>query len=137
MRPWLFCQDPALPGVARHVWSGIWSVVGMVVGGGILWGLAEVGRMVLKKDAMGFGDVKLLGAIGAFLGTKAVLFTLVASSLLGSIVGIALVLAKQKKMQSRIPYGPYLALAAVIWIYWGHAIWEAYKNFAIPAPLVY
>ena len=84
---------------------------------------------------MGFGDVKLLGAIGAFLGWKAVLFTIMISSLAGSIVGITLVVTKQKAMQSRIPYGPYIALAAVIWILWGPALWDGYLNL-FPTPTV-
>ena len=82
----------------------------------------------MKKEAMGFGDVKLLGAIGAFLGSKAVFFTIFLSSLSGSIVGISLVVLGKKKMQSKIPYGPYIALAAIIWVLWGQALWNKYSN---------
>ncbi len=81
---------------------------------------------------MGFGDVKLLGAIGAFFGWRAVLFTIVVSSFAGSIVGLALVAASGRNLQSRIPYGPYIALAALIWMYWGPVLWSLYLNLLTP-----
>ncbi len=117
---------PAIHGESEVMRGLLWSSLGALSGWGLLWAAAILGRFVLKKDAMGFGDVKLLGAIGAFLGTKAVLFTILGSSLVGSIVGITMVLVGKKKLQSRIPYGPYLAMAAVIWILWGQAISGAY-----------
>lgn len=126
---------PALHGASSWHWALIWSAVGAALGWGLLWGVGYLGSLIFKKDAMGFGDVKLLGAIGAFLGWKAVLFTIMISSLAGSIVGITLVVTKQKAMQSRIPYGPYIALAAVIWILWGPALWDGYLNM-FPTPTV-
>lgn len=110
------------------------SLTGAVIGFGMLWGVAILGKLIFKKDAMGFGDVKLMGAIGAYLGWIAVLFTVMISSLLGAVVGITLVAAGKKEMQSRIPYGPYIALAALIWILWGPTLWNAYINFLIPPP---
>ncbi len=104
------------------------SIGGSALGFGILWIIGYVGSIIFKKEAMGFGDVKLLGAIGAFLGWRAVLFTLLVSSLVGSVVGVILVFAGKKDMQSRIPYGPYLALGALIWILWGSSLWDAYLN---------
>jgi len=124
---------PSMHDTRSVLGSLAWSAIGAAVGWSVLWGVGYVGTLIFKKDAMGFGDVKLLGAIGAFLGVKAVLFTLMLSSLAGSIVGIALVLAGRKEMQSRIPYGPYLALAAVLWIFWGPALWQGYLDlFPIP-----
>ena len=102
------------------------AVIGCAVGFGSLWLVAVLGSLAFKKEAMGFGDVKLMGAVGAFLGWKAVLFTIVASSLLGSVAGITLILAGKRQMQSRLPYGPFIAAAAVIWIFWGQLIVNLY-----------
>ena len=84
---------------------------------------------------MGFGDVKLLGAIGAFLGWEAVLATIFISSVLGSISGMALIIFGRVKLQSRIPFGPYLATAATIWIFWGQTLLEVYFKLIGPATL--
>lgn len=111
------------------------SFAGAATGFGMLWFVAILGKLIFKKDAMGFGDVKLMGAIGAYLGWMAVLFTVMASSLLGAVVGVSLVAAGKKEMQSRIPYGPYLSLAALIWILWGPTLWNAYINFLLPTPI--
>jgi leader peptidase (prepilin peptidase)/N-methyltransferase len=107
--------------------------VGLAAGFGALWVVGKAGTWAFKKDAMGFGDVKLLGAIGAFIGWQGVLFTLMLSSLLGSVVGLALIASRRKQWQSRIPYGPYLALAAWIWILWGYAWWERYADYLAAA----
>jgi leader peptidase (prepilin peptidase)/N-methyltransferase len=68
---------------------------------------------------MGFGDVKFMGAIGAFIGWQGVLFSLMISSIIGSIVGVTLILMRRREWSSRMPYGPYIALAAAIWIFGG------------------
>jgi leader peptidase (prepilin peptidase)/N-methyltransferase len=74
---------------------------------------------VLPREAMGFGDVKFMAAIGAFLGWKATLFSLMASSMIGAVVGVSLILMRRREWSSRLPYGPYIALAAVIWMFGG------------------
>ncbi len=76
-------------------------------------------EIVLPREAMGFGDVKFMGAIGAFLGWKATLFSLMISSVLGSIVGVTLIVIGRREWSSRLPYGPYIAAAAVIWMFGG------------------
>jgi leader peptidase (prepilin peptidase)/N-methyltransferase len=123
---------PALHSQDHAVSSLLWSGVGAATGWILLRAVAVVGSMLFQKDAMGLGDVKLLAAIGAFLGFKGVLFSVVVSSLIGSVVGLALVLSRKKEMQSRIPYGPYLALAALIWILWGPVIVDAYMELITP-----
>ena len=123
---------PSLHGETHWIAALKWSAIGAAVGGGSLWIVAIVGRLIFKKEAMGFGDVKLLAAIGAFFGTKAVFFTIMASSLAGSVVGITLVATGRSSMQSRIPFGPYIVLAALVWMYWGHRLWSWYANLIMP-----
>ena len=76
-------------------------------------------EVVLPREAMGLGDVKFMAAIGAFLGWKAVVFSLMVSSMIGSFVGVTLILLRKQAWSSRLPYGPYIALASAIWIFWG------------------
>jgi len=80
---------------------------------------AVCSEVVLPREAMGLGDVKFMAAIGAFTGWQGVVFSLMASSLIGSVVGIALILLRKREWSSRMPYGPYIAAAAVIWIFDG------------------
>jgi leader peptidase (prepilin peptidase)/N-methyltransferase len=79
-------------------------------------------KMVLPREAMGLGDVKFMGAIGAFLGWKATLFSLMLSSIIGAFVGLVLILLKKQEWSSRLPYGPYIALAATIWMFGGQRL---------------
>ena len=76
-------------------------------------------ELSLPREAMGFGDVKFMAAIGAFLGWQSTIFALMASSVIGSVVGIALIVCGKKEWSSRLPYGPYIALAAVLWMFGG------------------
>lgn len=79
-------------------------------------------KLVLPREAMGFGDVKFMAAIGAFLGWQATVFSLVVSSFLGAIVGGVLILLKRHERSNPIPYGPYIAAAAALWIIAGRPI---------------
>ena len=76
-------------------------------------------EIILPREAMGFGDVKFMSAIGAFIGWQGAFFSLMASSVIGSVVGLTLIVMKRSAWSSKIPYGPYIALAAVIWIFGG------------------
>ncbi|MEI6971727.1 MAG: prepilin peptidase [bacterium] len=126
---------PALHDSTGFLGGIMMSLLGAVLGGGILWVVAWVGELIFKREAMGMGDVKLLSAIGAFLGWKAVLFTIMISSLIGATAGISMVVLGRKEMKSRIPYGPYIALAAVLWILWGQGMWDWYGNLLRPGML--
>ena len=110
-------------------WRGLaTSGLGLVVGFGVLYAVAWIGEKAFKKEAMGFGDVKLMGAIGAFLGWQATLFTVFVASLLGSVCGLLLIAFGGVKMQSRIPFGPYLSAGALIWVFWGPALVDLYTK---------
>ena len=76
-------------------------------------------EITLPQEAMGLGDVKFMGAIGAFLGWQSVLFCLMVSSVIGSVVGLTLIVLRKQAWSSRLPYGPYIAIAAVMWIFGG------------------
>lgn len=80
-------------------------------------------EITLPREAMGFGDVKFMAAIGAFLGWQATLFSLMVSSMIGAAVGLVLIVLGKQQWSSRLPYGPYIALAALLWIFGGRGLW--------------
>ncbi len=79
-------------------------------------------KLVVPREAMGFGDVKFMGAIGAFLGWKAALFSLMFSSVIGACVGVLLIVVGKQQWSGRLPYGPYIAMAATIYIFGGNRL---------------
>ncbi len=133
--PLLSFALPALQGQTERLPALLHSLAGLALGFGALWLVATVGRLVLHREAMGFGDVKLLGAIGACLGWQAVLFTIFLSSLSGTLLGLALIAAGRKELQSRIPYGPHIALAALVWMLCGPACVDLYLTWSMGAGL--
>lgn len=124
---------PELHFTASWLTALIRSAIGLGVGFGALWLIAILGELIFKKEAMGFGDVKLMGAIGAFFGWKAVLFALFAASLFGSLIGVGLIILGKRQLQGRIPFGPFLALGTLLWMFWGHALVAAYIKMLFPA----
>ncbi|MCM3881272.1 MAG: prepilin peptidase [Vicinamibacterales bacterium] len=89
------------------------SLIGLLIGGGSLWLLSEAYFRLRHEEGMGFGDVKMLAMIGAFLGWKLMLLTLVLSSFLGSAVGLAVILSNRGGLKYALPFGTFLAIAAV------------------------
>lgn len=104
------------------------SAAGLVAGGGIMAAMALLGRAIFKQDALGWGDVKLVAAIGACFGLApaAWFFTILFGSLFGAAVGMALVIIGRGKLKTAIPFGPFLALAAYIWMLYGPEMSRAY-----------
>jgi leader peptidase (prepilin peptidase)/N-methyltransferase len=97
------------------------SLVGIALGGGVLLAVAVGFALATGKEGMGGGDIKLLAMIGAFLGWKSIIFVLVASSLAGALIGSAYLLAKSRDRGEPIPFGPFLALGAIGYLFFGEA----------------
>ena len=94
------------------------SLIGILIGGGSLFLVATLYQWLFKREGMGGGDIKLLAMIGAFLGWKAVILTILLSSLIGSITGITIMVLKGKDFKYAIPFGPFLSLGAVIALFY-------------------
>lgn len=126
---------PELQGEKVPLQALYWSLGGLAFGFFFLWGIGWVFSKIFKKEAMGFGDVKLIGGVGAFFGPWAVLFTIVISSFVGALVGGALILRGRAKLGgfTAVPYGPFLALGVLVWMYWGPAVLNWYLNLYAPA----
>ncbi len=84
---------------------------------------ATTDAVVLPREAMGLGDVKYMATLGAFLGWQAAVFSLGMASLVGAVVGVSLIAIGRREWSSRLPFGPYLTLGAMIWIFGGHQLW--------------
>lgn len=98
------------------------SLLGAFLGGGLLFAIAEIYRLLRKIEGMGMGDVKLLGMIGAFLGWRALPFVVLLSSAAGTIVGLLLIVGAKKGWRYQIPFGTFLAGAAVAYTLFAHQI---------------
>jgi leader peptidase (prepilin peptidase)/N-methyltransferase len=106
------------------------------MGFGLLWVVSVVGRWIFRKDAMGFGDVKLLAMLGAFLGWTSIFPIIFLGSILGTAVGIPLMLGNKAGRKLAIPFGPFLAGGALIYVYFisfwyprMHWYGEIFKDF--------
>ncbi len=95
------------------------SLIGIVAGGGSLLLVAYGYELIAKKEGMGGGDIKLLAMMGAFFGWKAIPFIVFVSSLVGSVIGITVMLIQKKDSKLAIPFGPFLALGAILYIFFG------------------
>jgi leader peptidase (prepilin peptidase) / N-methyltransferase len=125
-----------LPGIVVGVLANVlagpgWvnSLIGVAVGAGSLWLVAEIYYRVRHEEGLGMGDVKMLGMIGAFLGWKLVLITLVMSSFLGSIVGVFVLIARKESLKYALPFGTFLAIGALIAAVAGDAILDWYLGY--------
>ena len=107
-----------------------WSLGGLVFGFGLLWLVRWLGSKAFKREAMGRGDVFLMGAVGAIFGPVAVLVTLILSSVFGSIIGIVLILLSKTKLGgfTPIPYGPYICMGCLAWMFYGPQLVNWYMN---------
>ena len=131
----LLPDDITLPlmwlGILFNMYSGGFTdlhsaVVGAVAGYLSLWSIYWIFKLVTGKEGMGYGDFKLLAAIGAWLGWSVLPLVILLSSLVGAVVGIGLIIAANLNKSVMIPFGPYLAGGALIALFWGQEITHAY-----------
>ena len=97
--------------------SAIDMILGMLVGGGIFLLITLIGGLIAGKEAMGFGDVKLMGAMGLFFGFRSMIVISILSFLIGAILSIILLATKIKKSNEYIPFGPFIVIAAIVTIF--------------------
>jgi leader peptidase (prepilin peptidase)/N-methyltransferase len=110
------------------------SVIGAIAGYLVLWSVYQLFRLVTGKEGMGYGDFKLLAMFGAWLGWSALPLIVLLSSLVGAIVGVAMIALRGHDRNIPIPFGPYLAVAGWIALLWGNDILDAYLGVSGLSP---
>ncbi len=99
------------------------ALFGILLGGGLFYAVAWLYFLLRREAGLGMGDVKLLAAIGGWLGYQSIITTIFWGSLLGSFVGLGLIVFKGKmSLKTRLPFGPFLSLAAILYLLWGHQL---------------
>lgn len=93
------------------------TVLGYALGYGFFWVIGEVYILIRKEEGLGFGDIKLTGMIGAILGVESILPTIFAASIVGAAVGIMVMFLQRSGLKTEIPFGPYLALGAIAYLF--------------------
>ena len=118
-----------LPGIVIGLFASLFlppgmkdSLIGMLIGGGFLWLVGEAYFRYAGEEGMGGGDVKMLAMIGAFLGWKLTILTLMLSSVAGSVIGVTIIAMKRGGLKHALPFGTFLALGALIASLWGERI---------------
>ncbi len=128
-----------LPGIVVGLMLSGWhppgiqaALIGAAIGGGALWAVGEAYYRYAGQEGMGGGDVKMLAMVGAFLGWKLVVLTLVLSSVLGSVIGLSIIALKRGGMKYELPYGTFLALGALVASLVGDSIVTWYTSLYQP-----
>lgn len=104
------------------------AIIGALAGYLSLWSVYQLFKLVTGKEGMGYGDFKLLAALGAWLGWQLLHVIILMSAVVGAIVGIAMVVFRGRDRRVPIPFGPYLAAAGWIAMLWGERLWNAYLD---------
>ena len=127
-----FVYWPLIAGKTGFLWERflLEPVLGLAFGFGLLWLIRWIGGKVFKREAMGMGDVFLMGAVGALFGPVAVLFVLIGSSVFGSLAGVVMIALAKARLGRlvAIPYGPYICLACLVWMFRGPQVVNWYLN---------
>ena len=125
-----------LPGIVVGICTSLWltpvgvgnAVLGVLVGGGLFLLIAVLSVIILQREGMGGGDIKLVAMIGAFLGWHAVLITIFLGAVLGALVGTVLMLLQRQGRKDPVPFGPFLAIGALLALVWGDTILSWYVS---------
>lgn len=119
----LFAYPPPPP-----VISFVDALLGAALGSGLLWAVSEGYFRLRGREGMGLGDVKMMLMAGAFLGVKRTLLTILAGSVLGSVLGIAFILARRKESDYELPFGSFLGMAALLVVFFGTPVVNWYQS---------
>jgi leader peptidase (prepilin peptidase)/N-methyltransferase len=119
----LFDYPPPAP-----VLSLVDAILGAAVGSGLLWLVSEAYFRLRGREGMGLGDVKMMLMAGAFLGAKRTLLTILAGSLLGSVLGVAIILARRKDADYELPFGTFLGAGALLVVFFGTPLVNWYQS---------
>ncbi len=103
-------------------WGLVYSLIGLAAGGVSIWAIGLLGKKVFKKEAMGFGDVVLMAGVGAWQGWQMVLLAIFLGALSASVFYLPLIAIKKAKWDSKLPFGPYLALGSLLTLFFGRKI---------------
>jgi leader peptidase (prepilin peptidase) / N-methyltransferase len=122
-----FLGDPGWPRIVA-------AMTGAALGSGILWSIGALYSRLRGVEAMGFGDVKMMAFVGAFTGPAGVAVTLFAASVVGAAIGLALIPLKGKNLQNALPFGCFLAPAALVALLWGRTAVAAYLGLVHLGP---
>jgi leader peptidase (prepilin peptidase)/N-methyltransferase len=116
-----------------RVTAVIGSLLGIIAGGGLLWLVGELFYRIRGVEGMGFGDVKMMAMVGAFLGAPLTLFTIMVGSLLGSFIGIAWIRIAGKNREFELPFGTFLSIAGIVAVLYGESLIRLYdERFILP-----
>jgi len=121
--PICFAASFALPDITYKE-----ALIGIVVGGGSLLLVAWTYSLITKKEGMGGGDIKLLAMMGAIVGWKGILFTIFTASLIGTLAGLAVMLQSRRGMKLAVPFGPFLSIGSITYIFFGTQLITWYFN---------
>ena len=124
--PLPFSLGNLLPDAGPYLTAFLNSLIGLFLGGFPLFAIGWIWEKLRHVEAMGGGDVKLMGMVGSFLGWKGALLTIMLGAVAGSVVGILLIVVKRHKMEKVIPFGPFLAAGAVAAAFYGPDIMSWY-----------
>lgn len=107
------------------------ALLGAAVGSGLLWLVSEAYFRLRGREGMGMGDVKMMLLVGAFLGVKRTLLTIFAGSLIGSVLGVAFMLARRKESNYELPFGTFLGMAALLVVFFGSPLVSWYQSLLL------